>query len=100
MLSHREEVLQQALALPPEDRAFVAAALEQSLPDGAMSTDAVDAESADALGGPEFLAELRRRSAAFRAGRRTARPAAEVLGDLRRRQAGETPACPTHPGGS
>ncbi len=30
-MTYREEVLQQALALPPVDRAFVAAALEKSL---------------------------------------------------------------------
>ena len=30
-MTYREEILQQALSLPPADRAFVAAALEDSL---------------------------------------------------------------------
>ena len=30
-MDHREEILEQALALPPEDRAFIAIALEDSL---------------------------------------------------------------------
>jgi hypothetical protein len=94
MLNQREEVLQQALALPPEDRAFVAAALEQSLPaaDRELPADAVDAGSADALAGADLLTELQRRSATYRAGQTTARSADDVLSDLRRRQAGETPA--------
>jgi hypothetical protein len=90
-LAHREEVLQQALALPPADRAFVAAALEQSL--GVLVPDAIDGESGDACAGADFLKELQRRSAAFRSGQTSARPVQDVLADLRRRQAGETP-CP------
>jgi hypothetical protein len=30
-MTHREQVLHEALSLPPEDRAYVAAALEESL---------------------------------------------------------------------
>ncbi len=74
-MMHREDILQQALALPPEDRAFVAAALEESL--------------SAAECGTELLAELDRRSAAFHSGKSTARTAADVLHDQRQRQAGE-----------
>jgi putative addiction module component (TIGR02574 family) len=71
-MSDRELILQQALALPPDDRAYVATALEQSL-----------AGDGDRLLNEELLAELQRRSAAYRAGKTTARPASEVLADLR-----------------
>ena len=85
-MTYREEVLQQALALPPVDRAFVAAALEKSLSaaESAMPADAVDAAGPDAVSGSELLAELQRRSKAFNNGEMTARPAAEVIADLRR----------------
>ena len=65
-----------ALALPADDRAYVATVLEQSL-----------SEAGDAISGEALLAELQRRSAACRAGTTSARPAADVLADLRRRQA-------------
>jgi hypothetical protein len=87
----REQVLHEALALPPEDRAFVAAALERSLvpasPDDVP--DAITATSPDAISGDEFLRELERRSEAYRTGATTARPAADVLADQRQRQVGE-----------
>jgi putative addiction module component (TIGR02574 family) len=76
-MADREAILQQALALPPDDRAYVATALEHSL-----------AGNGDPMSSQEFLAELQRRSAAYRAGTTTAKPAAEVLADLRRRHAG------------
>jgi hypothetical protein len=79
-MMHREQVLQQALSLPPEDRAFVAAALEQSL-----SAVEPDRGASDAA----LLAELQRRSSAYQAGTTEARPAADVLAEQRRRQAGE-----------
>jgi hypothetical protein len=87
----RDDVLQQALALPAEDRAFVAAALEQSLahPEAEFPLDAIAAESHDAILGIDFLRELERRSAAFRNGSASARLAADVMADLRRRQTGE-----------
>ncbi|HUY91645.1 MAG TPA: addiction module protein [Pirellulales bacterium] len=72
---HREQILQQALSLPPEDRAYVVSELEHSL-----EQDGPDSEA--------FLAELRRRSAAYRSGATTARPADEVLDDLRRKYSG------------
>ena len=87
----REQVLTDALALPPEDRAFLAAALERSLeaanPD--ELPDAVSATGPTAVAGEEFLLELQRRSAAYRTGAKTSRPVADVLEDQRRRQAGE-----------
>jgi putative addiction module component (TIGR02574 family) len=76
-MSDRELILQQALTLSPDDRAYVATALEDSL-----------AEDGDPMSSAEFLAELQRRSAAFRAGTTTARPAKDVLADLRQRQTG------------
>ena len=79
-MSDRELILQQALALPLDDRAYVVRALEQSL-----------AGNGDRLLNEELLAKLQRRSAAHGAGATTARPAAEVLADLRRRQSGGTP---------
>ncbi len=75
-MSDREMILQQALALPADDRAYVATVLEQSL-----------SEAGDAISGEALLAELQRRSAACRAGTTSARPAADVLAVLRRRQA-------------
>jgi putative addiction module component (TIGR02574 family) len=76
-MSDREVILQQALALLPDDRAYLATALEDSL---AADTNPTSNE--------DLLAELSRRSAAYRAGETTARPAAEVLSDLRKRQSG------------
>ncbi|HEY5315663.1 MAG TPA: hypothetical protein VIK18_24245 [Pirellulales bacterium] len=88
MLSQRDEILQQILALSPEDRAFVVAAIEQSL--GTLPPDAVDGDSSDALAGADLSSELQRRSGAYREGRTAARSADEVLTDLRRRQLGRT----------
>lgn len=76
-MTKSESVLQQALALGPEDRAFLAEALEQSL-----------SGSKELLAGELFIAELRRRSRASRDGTMSARPAEEVLADLRERQLG------------
>ncbi len=86
-MAGREEIVQQALGLPPEDRAFVAAVLEHSL-----TPDAGDQPSPDSravLAGSELLEELKRRSAAVRTGATTTRTAADVLADLLRRQAAE-----------
>ena len=77
---HREQILQQALSLPPEDRACVAAALEASLP---------AAEPGREKSNAALLTELQRRSSAYRAGTTSARPAAEILAEQRKRQAGE-----------
>jgi len=51
--------------------------------------DAPPVDSRDAVCSADFLKELERRSAAFRDGSTKARPAADALADLRRRQAGE-----------
>jgi hypothetical protein len=85
VMAYREEILQQALALPLADRAFVAAALEESLSAAAapLPVDAVDATGPDAESAGELLAELQRRSAAYKNGAMAARPAAEVIADLR-----------------
>ena len=90
-MSQRQDILQQALGLPPEDREFVVAVLEHSLAVGATEypPDAIGADSPAAVVGDDFLKELQRRSAAFRSGHTAARPATEVLNDLRRRQADE-----------
>ncbi len=77
-MSQREEILQQALALPLPDRAFVIAVLQDSLP-----TNASGPESSDAISGDEFLTELKRRSAAYRDGTMTARSATEIIAELR-----------------
>jgi|GEM_PF-4997802 len=83
----REEILHQALALPTEDRAYLAGALEESL-------RKLGQESADDAAGNDqvnqaLAVELQRRSSAYRAGNSTARSAANVLSDLQQRQAGE-----------
>jgi putative addiction module component (TIGR02574 family) len=78
-MSSLDFVLQQALALSPDDRAYVMNALEQSL-----------AAPQEGDTGSELLTELQRRSAAYRNGGTTARPAQDVLADLRERQARET----------
>jgi len=80
LIMHREQVLQQALSLTPEDRAYVAAALEESLP----AAEPTQEESKATL-----LTELQRRSSAYRAGATSARPAADILAEQRQRQAGE-----------
>jgi hypothetical protein len=83
----RDEVIHKALALPAADRAIVVAALEQSLAD---VDDALSEADGRITSGSELLEELRRRSESYRAGRSHARPAADVLADIRRRLANET----------
>lgn len=85
-MDQREDILQQALALPLSDRAFVIAALQESLP-----TDAAGRGSSDAISGDDFLAELRRRSEAYRNGTMAARPAAEILAELRAKSGSRLP---------
>lgn len=84
-MTQREDVLQQALALPPRDQAYVAHALENHL----IANLPPETDEAAGVSGDAFLAELRRRSAAYRAGTTTARDAADVMADLRQRQAHE-----------
>jgi len=82
----RDEVLKQALTLPPSDQAFIAEAIDENLV--AQIVDPV--EECEGVSGDSLLTELQRRSAAYRAGLTTARDAADVLADLRRRQANES----------
>ena len=81
-MTPRDEVLEQALSLSPDDRAFVAAALEQSLP----HQHAAPVDSSE-----ELLRELDRRSADLRSGKAKLLPVDEVMTDLRKLAAKETP---------
>lgn len=83
-MTERESILRQALGLSPEDRAFVLLGLEQSF---AEDTSLPCSDEDLAL----FLAELNRRSAAFRTGETQARPASDVLMELRRRHVSRQP---------
>ncbi|HUQ69472.1 MAG TPA: hypothetical protein VM165_08120 [Planctomycetaceae bacterium] len=85
-MSPREMVLQQALALTPDDQAFVALSLEENL---ALLVPHEVAE-VDGITGEAFLAELERRSEAYRTGAATSREWTLVLEDLERRQARES----------
>jgi hypothetical protein len=64
----RESVLQQALLLNREDRAYVVAGIVESL--SIVAANEI------------FASELHRRSAAYRSGATTARAAADVIRDL------------------
>lgn len=81
----REQLLQQALALPTEDQAFLAQSLENHL----IAQISPETEEADGAVGAELVTELQRRSAAYRSGDSSARLAADVLKDMRKLQAGE-----------
>jgi len=81
----REQVLQQALALPAHDQAYVAHELENHL----IANLPPETDESTGVSGDALLAEIRRRSAAHRAGTTTARDAADVLADLRQRQSHE-----------
>ena len=73
-MSNRDEVAQQALALPPEERAYVAELLEQSLTTGEFSSP----ELAAAWG-----AEIERRAQAYERGETGAEDWRAVLSRLR-----------------
>lgn len=77
-MSHRDEILQQALTLSHEDRAFLAEALQESLPSCACHPNPSS--------GSDLTNELRRRSFAYRQGRTEARDVSVVLSELRQRQ--------------
>jgi hypothetical protein len=79
-VTHRERIVQQALALSPEDRAFVVAAIEESL--STLNASGDDSKL-------DLLTELKRRSSAYRAGKTTAPSAFDVIAEQRKRQAGE-----------
>lgn len=81
----REHLLQQALALPTADQAFLA----QSLEDHLIEHLAAETAECEGISGSEFLSELHRRSAAYRSGQASARLSDDVLTDLRRQEAEE-----------
>lgn len=83
----REEILQKALALPADDRAYIATELERSLNESRSGPESEQSSSSGA--DAALMTELKRRSAAYRAGLTSARSATEVLADLQRRQASE-----------
>jgi len=60
---NREQVIEQALSLPPEDRAYVVTALEQSLGDSGFASPEIE----DA-----WAAEIERRLSAYDRGELTA----------------------------
>ena len=76
-MATREEIARQALALPPEDRAYLVFELERSF------ADEPD-RPATSVGNAELLAALKKRSAAYRDGKTTARPVTDVMADLRK----------------
>jgi putative addiction module component (TIGR02574 family) len=74
-MTMREQVLQEALALPPEDRAFLAERLEQSLHDGEFASPEIAAA---------WTAEIDRRIAAYERGEFQASDAEESIARMRR----------------
>lgn len=58
-MASREEIVEQVMALPPADRAFVADAIDQSLGTGGLATPEVAAA---------WAAEIERRIAAYERG--------------------------------
>lgn len=75
-MMNREQIVQEALALPPEDRTFVADVLEQSLANGEFATPEIAAE---------WTAEIDRRIAAYDRGETQAVDGRIVLERLRAR---------------
>ncbi len=73
----REEVAQQALTLPVEDRAYVADIIEQSLGRGEFATPEIAAA---------WMAEIERRAQAYERGETTAEDWRSVISRLRTRQ--------------
>jgi hypothetical protein len=74
-MSHREQVLQEALALPPEDRVFVADQLEQSLSHGEFASPEISAAWND---------EIERRLATYDRGEVQSADANAALEGMRR----------------
>lgn len=73
-MTRREEIAQQAMALPPEDRAYVADMLEQSLSGGGFATPEIAAA---------WATEIKRRVAAHDRGESPAGEMDAVLARLR-----------------
>jgi putative addiction module component (TIGR02574 family) len=74
IMTLREQIAQQALALPPEDRAFLADLLEQSLNAEGFSTPELASE---------WAAEVARRIAAYERGETHAVDAASAVREMR-----------------
>jgi putative addiction module component (TIGR02574 family) len=77
-MTPREQIIEQAMALSAEDRAFVADALEQSLPDSGFADSALAGVWAE---------EIERRIAAWEAGKLTTKSAADTIASLRQQLA-------------
>lgn len=75
-MMNREEIAQEALALPPEDRTYLADVLEQSLTSGEFATPEIAAE---------WAAELDRRIAAYDRGETQGVEAKQALERIRAR---------------
>ncbi len=78
MTTQRDDILEQALALPPVDRAIVADALEQSLCSDTFASPEIAAA---------WAAEVERRLAAYERGEMTAVDADVALKNIRKRLA-------------
>lgn len=76
-MSTREEIVQQALALSLEDRAYVADVIEQSLGSGEFATPEIAAA---------WMTEIERRAQAYERGETTAEDWRAVISRLRGRQ--------------
>lgn len=74
-MNARDRIIEQALALGPEDRAFVADTLEQSLTSGGFATQEIAAA---------WAVEIEHRVAAYERGEIQAVPADESLDRMRR----------------
>lgn len=72
----RDQIAEQALALPPEDRAFLADTLEQSLSHDGFATEEIAAAWSE---------EIERRIAAYDRGEVTVLPADVALDSIRKR---------------
>lgn len=86
-MTARELLLQQALALPAADQVFLA----QSLADHLLARTVPETEESAGSVDGQLLLELRQRSAAYQSGQTTSQVAADVLNDLRKCQASESP---------
>jgi hypothetical protein len=77
-MTQREKIVEEALALSPEDRAYVADVIEQSLSDGGFATPEIAAAWAE---------EIERRIAAYERGEASADDARVSLNRMRRKLA-------------
>lgn len=75
-MMNREQIVQEALALPPEDRTYVADVLEQSLTTGEFATPEITAA---------WSAEIDRRIAAYDRGETQGLDAKLALEEIRAR---------------